>query len=59
MKNWKNISTEEDVNKILEASEDKPQIIFKDSISCGISAYAKERLTDGNDLSKTHTENSS
>ena len=50
MKNWKNITTEEDVNKILEASEVKPQIIFKDSVSCGISAYAKERLIEGLEL---------
>lgn len=50
MKNWKNITTDDDVNKILEASEHKPQIIFKDSVTCGISAFAKERLTDGNDM---------
>jgi bacillithiol system protein YtxJ len=49
MKNWKNITTEEDINAILLASENKPQIIFKDSTTCGISAYAKERLENGND----------
>ena len=50
MKNWKNITTEEDVNAILTASEHKPQIIFKDSTTCGISAYAKERLENGNEI---------
>lgn len=50
MKNWKNITTDQDVNAILEASENKTQIIFKDSVTCGISAFAKERLTNGSDL---------
>lgn len=50
MKNWKNIIIEEDINTILIASEHKPQIIFKDSTTCGISAFAKERLENGNDI---------
>lgn len=50
MENWINITSEEEVNAIVKASELKPQIIFKDSITCGISAYAKERLEIGNDL---------
>ena len=50
MKNWKKITTEEDVIAIIDASEMKPQIIFKDSTTCGISAFAKERLENGNDL---------
>ncbi len=50
MKNWKTITSEEDVRKIIEASVLKTQIIFKDSLSCGISAYAKERLADGSSL---------
>jgi bacillithiol system protein YtxJ len=50
MKNWKPITTDEDVHAILKASEEKPQIIFKDSVTCGISAFAKERLTNGSDL---------
>lgn len=50
MNNWKNITTDEDVIAIIAASEHKPQIIFKDSTTCGISAFAKERLTNGNDL---------
>lgn len=50
MNNWKNITSEEDLTAILNASELKPQIIFKDSTTCGISAYAKERLQEGSDL---------
>ena len=50
MENWKNITTENDVQSIIEASLIKPQIIFKDSVTCGISAYAKERLELGSDL---------
>ena len=44
MNSWKSIQTEEDFNNILKQSEEKPQIIFKDSTTCGISAHAKERL---------------
>ena len=50
MKNWKTIISEEDVRNIIDASVFKTQIIFKDSLSCGISAYAKERLADGSSL---------
>ena len=50
MNNWKPITTEENLNEILKASETKPQIIFKDSTTCGISAFAKERLVEGSDL---------
>ena len=50
MKNWSPITTTQDVLNIIENSVEKPQIIFKDSVTCGISAYAKERLVSGNDL---------
>lgn len=50
MKNWNPITTTQDVLTIIENSVEKPQIIFKDSVTCGISAYAKERLVSGNDL---------
>ena len=50
MSTWKPITSIEDVYAILNASKDKPQIIFKDSVTCGISAYAKERLSNGSDL---------
>lgn len=44
---WNTILTENDVLDIIEKSVVKPQIIFKDSVTCGISAFAKERLIDG------------
>jgi bacillithiol system protein YtxJ len=47
MKDWTEIKSEADVYNIIENSTTKPQIIFKDSTSCGISAHAKERLMDG------------
>lgn len=50
MKNWKTITSEDDVRNIIDASVLKTQIIFKDSHSCGISAYAKERLAEGSSL---------
>ena len=50
MKNWNPITTEQQVREIVEKSNEKPQIIFKDSVTCGISAYAKERLVSGNDV---------
>lgn len=50
MKNWILITTIQDIYNIIEASVTKPQIIFKDSVTCGISAYAKERLVNGSDL---------
>ena len=49
MKNWHPITTEQAVVAIIENSKIKPQIIFKDSTTCGISAYAKERLVNGNE----------
>lgn len=50
MDNWEDIKTNEDVLAIIEKSKTRTQIIFKDSKTCGISAYAKERIMGGNDL---------
>lgn len=47
MNTWINLVSEEDLQNLLLKSKTKPQIIFKDSVTCGISAYAKERLADG------------
>lgn len=52
MENWKHITDIKNIEAIIEASHDYPQILFKDSVTCGISAFAKSRLTDGNDLIK-------
>lgn len=46
MKDWIAIKSETDLAAIMERSMEKPQIIFKDSTTCGISAHAKERLMD-------------
>lgn len=50
MKDWKALKSEEDFYNILAYSAGKPQIIFKDSTTCGISAHAKERLKEGYSL---------
>lgn len=50
MSEWKSIKSESDLQDILLKSETKPQVIFKDSLSCGISAHAKDRLEDGSHL---------
>ncbi|MFK7049106.1 MULTISPECIES: bacillithiol system redox-active protein YtxJ [Flavobacterium] len=47
---WHSIKTEREVLDIIEKSYHKPQVIFKDSVTCGISAFAKERLTNGFNL---------
>jgi bacillithiol system protein YtxJ len=49
MKHWKMLTAEEQLNAIIEDSYQRPQLIFKDSTSCGISAHAKEKLAEGTD----------
>lgn len=56
MNNWNKITSNEDVLHIIEKSKTSTQIIFKDSVSCGISAFAKERLVNGYDLIKDKAE---
>jgi bacillithiol system protein YtxJ len=53
MNNWQPILTEQDVLDIIEKSTEKPQIFFKDSVTCGISAFAKERLMNDNEILAT------
>lgn len=55
-KGWNTISTEDDVLGIIERSAVKPQIIFKDSVTCGISAFAKERLANDYGLIEDHAD---
>ena len=50
MKEWNTLTEKEAFYTLLENSAAKPQIIFKDSTTCGISAYAKERLRNGYEL---------
>jgi bacillithiol system protein YtxJ len=49
MNSWKSVTEKEHFYTLLENSAEKPQIIFKDSTSCGISAHAKYRLESGFD----------
>jgi bacillithiol system protein YtxJ len=42
--NWIALTTEEQLKQIRERSAQRPQVIFKHSIRCGISAVAKSRL---------------
>jgi bacillithiol system protein YtxJ len=50
MNSWKSVTEKEHFYTLLENSEEKPQIIFKDSYTCGISAHAKHRLQLGFEL---------
>ena len=42
--NWIDMKNESDLNGLIEKSREKPQVIFKHSSRCGISAMAKSRL---------------
>ena len=50
MTNWKTVTEKEDFYTLLENSASKPQLIFKDSLTCGISAHAKYKLQQGFEL---------
>lgn len=52
-KDWKSIQTDADIEQIIMNSNKQTQLIFKDSATCGISAFAKERLDLGTDLIKS------
>ena len=41
---WKDLKSESQIAEIRENSKLRPQVIFKHSIRCGISAVAKSRL---------------
>jgi bacillithiol system protein YtxJ len=47
MNSWKSVREKDHFYTLLENSAEKPQIIFKDSTSCGISAHAKYKLEQG------------
>jgi bacillithiol system protein YtxJ len=47
MNSWHHVTQKEDFYTLLENSVKRPQIIFKDSLTCGISAHAKYRLEQG------------
>jgi bacillithiol system protein YtxJ len=41
---WKVIKDESELEEIIKRSEERPQVIFKHSTRCSISAVAKSRL---------------
>ncbi|RYZ32238.1 MAG: bacillithiol system redox-active protein YtxJ [Sphingobacteriales bacterium] len=47
MKEWNDVKTADDFHAIVEQSAQKPQIIFKHSVTCGISAHAQHRIVEG------------
>ena len=49
MDNWKEFKSEKELDLIIKKSNTRSQIIFKDSVICGISAHAKHKLVTGND----------
>ncbi|HEX6426200.1 MAG TPA: bacillithiol system redox-active protein YtxJ [Niastella sp.] len=50
MDSWKSVREKEDFFTLIENSAEKPQIIFKDSTTCGISAHARYKLELGFEL---------
>jgi bacillithiol system protein YtxJ len=42
--NWIELKSEEQIKEIIEKSTERPQVIFKHSTRCSISAMAKGRL---------------
>ncbi|MBN8838532.1 MAG: bacillithiol system redox-active protein YtxJ [Sphingobacteriia bacterium] len=47
--NWKEISSEEDIESIIKTSYHKPQLLFKHSTRCNISSVVKNRLENVTD----------
>lgn len=47
---WKVLETEAQLNQAIQDSHDKPVVLFKHSVTCGISAGAKHRLESDWDL---------
>lgn len=49
---WKIIETDLQLQAAIDESHQKPVVIFKHSVTCGISAGAKHRLEEGWDFQK-------
>lgn len=52
---WQNLTSTQEVDKIIQDSQDKPVLIFKHSTTCGISHGAKSRLDSKWDLDESIT----
>lgn len=44
MESWNHITDENQLVDIIESSSKTPSVIFKHSVTCGISAHAKDKL---------------
>lgn len=53
MQDWKHLETAGELSAVLEASNTKPQLIFKHSIRCGISAQVWDTLARSTDQLNT------
>ena len=56
MNNWKHIESETNFFEILEKSMIRPQIIFKHSTTCGVSAHAEMKLVEGTEQLIAHAD---
>lgn len=43
---WKTLESIEDLDQALKRSNDKPVVLFKHSVTCGTSAFAKSRISE-------------
>lgn len=43
---WINLTSEKDLNELINRSHEQPQIIYKHSLRCGTSYLVKENLED-------------
>lgn len=53
MISWKPLTSEQDLEELINESNQKTVLIFKHSTSCGISAIAKMRLEEYWDISES------
>lgn len=47
LSDWKVLESEKQLEQAIQDSHDKPVVLFKHSVTCGISAGAKHRLESG------------
>lgn len=55
-KSWKTINSIQDLDAVLDASHEKPIILFKHSTTCSRSTYAKHRLESNYSISPNTAE---
>lgn len=56
MKSWIDITDEKQLVDIINNSSEKPSVIFKHSVTCGISAHAKDKLESAWDFKEDELE---